>query len=79
MASLTNNNNAMEMQYKPAEPMQASPSSAAQSVDSHRLRIPAAAPEERADLLGDEGWRDFAYVFSTLPMYPARRRRALGR
>ncbi|KAK1039455.1 hypothetical protein LTR33_015959, partial [Friedmanniomyces endolithicus] len=35
MASLTNNNNAMEMQYKPAEPMQASPSSAAQSVDSN--------------------------------------------
>ncbi|KAK1815920.1 hypothetical protein LTR12_009705 [Friedmanniomyces endolithicus] len=26
MASLTTNNNAMEMQYKPAEPMQASPS-----------------------------------------------------
>ncbi len=32
MASLTTNNNAMEMQYKPAEPMQASPSTAAQEV-----------------------------------------------
>ncbi|KAK1080021.1 hypothetical protein LTR33_005897 [Friedmanniomyces endolithicus] len=54
MASLTTNNNAMEMQYKPAEPMQASPSTAAQE-NAPTTDCESQQPKKERTFLGMRG------------------------
>ncbi|KAK0280664.1 hypothetical protein LTR35_003329 [Friedmanniomyces endolithicus] len=54
MASLTNNN-AMEMQYKPAEPMQASPSIAAAQEIAHTTDCESQQPKKERTFLGMRG------------------------
>ncbi|KAK1059482.1 hypothetical protein LTR12_010526 [Friedmanniomyces endolithicus] len=54
MASLTNNA-AMEMQYKPAEPMQASPSTAAAQENAHSTDCESQQPKKERTFLGMRG------------------------